>query len=89
MFELQKVEHPGRGFSSAKFLPRSYDTVMVALKSEEISAEDRQTTFITVLKETPPGTWQVVMPETELPGGAKYEGIEILCWGVEQCAGGV
>jgi soluble calcium-activated nucleotidase 1 len=39
---------PERGFSSAKFLPGSRDTVLIALKSEENSEAGTQRTFITI-----------------------------------------
>lgn len=35
-------------FSLPKFVPGTYDEVIVALKSEEIAETDYQTTFITV-----------------------------------------
>lgn len=70
---------PRRGFSSAKFLPGTHDGVVVALKSEENSDTNAQTTYITVYAEDrATGAWRVAMPETEIAGGAKYEGVEVL-----------
>ena len=69
---------PLRGFSSFKFLPGSRDTVIVALKSSEDSSTSTQATFITIFGERSPGVWDVLLEETELPGHAKFEGIEII-----------
>ncbi|CAM9598946.1 unnamed protein product, partial [Laminaria digitata] len=55
------------------FVPGTEDQVVVALKSEEIEAEDSQTTFIMVF--TLDG--EILLDETEIPGKNKYEGIEI------------
>lgn len=62
---------PLRGFSSFKFLPRSDDTIIVAIKSVEIEVEQKQTSFVLVFDVH----GRVLMPETELPGGHKYEGV--------------
>lgn len=72
-----KVSHvtpltPTRGFSSFKFLPNSNDNIIVALKSEENDELHSQNAFITVFNID--GT--VLLPETEIPGGHKYEGLE-------------
>jgi soluble calcium-activated nucleotidase 1 len=76
-FECTQKLTPERGFSSFKFLPGSRDTIIVALKSAEEAATDRQTTFITMYQQTADGKFRVVMEETEIPGDAKFEGIEI------------
>ncbi|CAI5706698.1 hypothetical protein KXD40_006167 [Peronospora effusa] len=68
--EVGKVT-PLRGFSSFKFLPRSDDTVIVAIKSVEVEDEKRQTSFITVFDLD----GNVLMNETEIPGAKKYEGV--------------
>jgi hypothetical protein len=75
-----QVKTPERGFSSAKFLPGSRDTVLVALKSEENSELGKQRTFLTIYGEAPAGSgeWTVLLEETELPLESKFEGIEIL-----------
>lgn len=62
---------PLRGFSSFKFLPRSDDSVIVAIKSVEIDAEQSQTSFIMVFDLK----GNVLLDETELPGGKKFEGV--------------
>ncbi len=74
---------PERGFSSAKFLPGSRDTVLVALKSAEDAAAGTQATYISVLAEAPGGAgeWRVLMEETPLPIPAKFEGLEVLASG--------
>jgi soluble calcium-activated nucleotidase 1 len=71
---------PLRGFSSAKFLPGSRDSVIIALKSEENSERDRQTSYFTVYGENDDGSWRVLLDEVELPGEAKFEGLEVLSW---------
>ena len=73
---------PLRGFSSAKFLPGSRDTVIIALKSEENSERKRQTAYFTVFGQAEDGAgWRVLMDEVEIPGEAKMEGLEVLSWG--------
>lgn len=62
---------PLRGFSSFKFLPRSDDRTIVAIKSVEIEADQFQTSFITVFDIE----GHVLLEETELPGNHKFEGI--------------
>jgi len=69
---------PERGFSSFKFLPGSRDTVIIALKSEENSATDAQTSYLTIYGEQADGSWRVLLEETELPGAAKFEGLEVI-----------
>ncbi|CAM9155292.1 unnamed protein product, partial [Phaeothamnion confervicola] len=64
---------PERGFSTFKFVPGTGDEVVFALKSAEFSKTGAQTSFATVF--TIDG--QVLMDETEIPGGYKYEGLEI------------
>lgn len=73
---------PLRGFSSAKFLPGSRDTVIIALKSEENSERKRQTAYFTVFGQNEDGSgWRVLLDEVEIPGEAKMEGLEVLSWG--------
>ncbi|GMF32880.1 unnamed protein product [Phytophthora fragariaefolia] len=62
---------PLRGFSSFKFVPRSDDSVIVAIKSVEVEDEQRQTSYITVFDVD----GNVLMDETEIPGAKKYEGV--------------
>ena len=66
---------PIRGFSSFKFLPGSRDRIIVALKSEE-HPDGRQSAYITVLSLE--GDGKVLLPETEIPGARKYEGLEFV-----------
>ncbi|KAJ0400334.1 hypothetical protein ATCC90586_007793 [Pythium insidiosum] len=72
-FEVLDVGHvtPLRGFSSFKFVPRTDDSVIIALKSVEVEAEGMQTSFLTVFDIR----GNVLMEETELPGGYKFEGL--------------
>ncbi|CAM9939331.1 unnamed protein product [Ectocarpus sp. 12 AP-2014] len=77
-FRKVDVRHVGdivetHGFSSFKFVPGTGDQVVVALKSEEIEELQTQTTFIMVF--TLDG--EVLLEETEIPGGFKFEGLEI------------
>ena len=65
---------PTRGFSDFKFLPGSKDNVIVALKSEENEEEQTQNSYITVFDLD----GRVLMEETEVPGGMKFEGLEFL-----------
>ena len=67
---------PTRGFSSFSFLPGSKDEIIVALKSEENEEAGTQNTYITVF--TIDG--KVLLPETEIEGGRKYEGIEFFAF---------
>lgn len=70
--EVGKIT-PLRGFSSFKFLPRSGDNLIVAIKSVEIEDENLQTSFLMVFDIK----GNVLLEETELPGGHKYEGIAL------------
>ena len=64
---------PTRGFSEFKFLPGSQDRIIVAMKSEENEEQGTQNTYLTVFDVD--GT--ILMPETEIPGGMKFEGLEL------------
>lgn len=80
-FSSIEVKHmtpltPTRGFSDFKFLPGSEDRVIVALKSEENEEQQTQNTYITVFDVD----GKVLMEETEIPGGMKFEGIEFVYW---------
>lgn len=68
--EVGKIT-PLRGFSSFKFIPRSDDSVIVAIKSEEVEDQQLQTSFITVFDVD----GNVLLEETEIPGAKKYEGV--------------
>ena len=62
---------PSHGFSCLKFLPETQDSVIVALKSEEV--QGKVATYIMVFKRD--GT--ILYPETYI-GDHKYEGIEFV-----------
>ncbi len=65
---------PERGFSTAKFVPGSQDKFILAVKSAEDSANDRQTSFISVLSID----GKELMGEVEIPGDMKFEGLEFI-----------
>lgn len=71
---------PERGFSSAKFLPGSRDSILVALKSEEVAATGEQKTYITIYGEKTIGSneWEVLLDEVPLPVNKKFEGLEFI-----------
>lgn len=69
---------PERGFSTFKFLPGSGDNIIIAIKSAEEAATDRQTAFLTMYKSNGDGSWRVIMEEQEIPGDAKFEGLEVI-----------
>jgi len=62
---------PSHGFSSFKFIPGTKDSVVVALKSEEV--EGLIATYVMVFKTD--GT--ILFPETKI-GDVKFEGIEFV-----------
>lgn len=45
------------------------------------AAKDEQTAFIAVYSQGADGAWRTVLEETEIPGKAKFEGLEVLSWG--------
>jgi len=63
--------NPTRGFSSFKFVPGTQDSVIAALKSEEV--EGKVATYITVLTTDN----KVLLPETKF-ADAKFEGLEFV-----------
>ena len=65
------LSQPSHGFSSMKFLPETQDSIIVALKSEEV--QGKTATYITVFKRD--GT--ILYPETFIDDH-KYEGIEFV-----------
>eukprot|EP01063_Lacrimia_lanifica_P015403 TRINITY_DN2217_c0_g1_i1.p1 TRINITY_DN2217_c0_g1~~TRINITY_DN2217_c0_g1_i1.p1 ORF type:complete len:351 (+),score=134.71 TRINITY_DN2217_c0_g1_i1:42-1094(+) len=64
---------PERGFSTAKFVPGTGDTIMVALKSEEKEAENTQATYITVFD-----IYGKTYLEETFVASNKYEGLEFI-----------
>ncbi|KAF7457796.1 Apyrase family protein [Cryptosporidium felis] len=78
-FEVLKVVDvgmivPERGFSSLKFLPGSFDQIIVATKSIENSEKDIQTSFISIFSIN----GNILLEDLEIPGNHKYEGIEFI-----------
>jgi soluble calcium-activated nucleotidase 1 len=66
------LDHPSHGFSSFKFVPDTKDSVIVALKSEEL--QGKVATYIMVFKKS---DGKILYPETYI-GDHKYEGIEFI-----------
>nr|CCA23536.1 soluble calciumactivated nucleotidase putative [Albugo laibachii Nc14] len=62
---------PSRGFSSFKFVPRTDDSIILAIKSEEIEKDDFQNSYISIFDIF----GNIMLPETEVPGNHKYEGV--------------
>ena len=76
-FDQVEIRHitpltPTRGFSEFKFLPKSDDTIIVALKSEENEEMQSQNTYITVFSLN----GDILLEETAIPGNHKFEGLE-------------
>ena len=65
------LSKPSHGFSSMKFIPDTNDSVIVALKSEEL--QGKVATYIMVFRRD--GT--ILYPETHI-GDHKFEGIEFI-----------
>ncbi|KAL0239310.1 hypothetical protein PCE1_004997 [Barthelona sp. PCE] len=61
-----------RGFSSVKYLPLHHD-VFMALKSQEV--DGHLTTYFTLFDIN---TKEILIPETEILSGYKFEGVEVL-----------
>ncbi|KAK6588042.1 hypothetical protein RS030_7974 [Cryptosporidium xiaoi] len=68
------VAIPERGFSSLKFLPGSFDQIIVATKSVEDSETDSQSSFITIFSLN----GKILLKDEKIPGDHKYEGIEFV-----------
>ncbi|KAK6765804.1 hypothetical protein RB195_025615 [Necator americanus] len=62
-----------RGFSAFQFVPRTNDTIIVALKTEELHGKPFAS-FVMVF--TING--DIILDETRIPGDIKYEGLEFL-----------
>jgi len=65
---------PERGFSTFKFVPGTHDQIILAVKSEENAEKESQSSFLTVFNLK----GEILMEETEIPGGMKYEGVEFI-----------
>jgi len=69
-----------RGFSAFQFVPGTSDRLIVALKSEEHAGLINS--YVLVFDWT---TGELIMPETQLDGSYKFEGVEFVwcvfvCW---------
>ncbi|KAL6722574.1 hypothetical protein Aduo_017688 [Ancylostoma duodenale] len=62
-----------RGFSAFQFVPQTDDTIIAALKTEEIRGKP-QSSFIMIFTIT----GEIILDETRIPGDYKYEGLEFL-----------
>uniref|UniRef100_A0A914EDL4 Apyrase n=1 Tax=Acrobeloides nanus TaxID=290746 RepID=A0A914EDL4_9BILA len=72
--EVGKV-HPTRGFSAFQFLPGTNDTVIIALKTEEVESLPFAT-YVMIFAIN--GT--IYLDETKVPGAYKFEGLEFFNW---------
>jgi soluble calcium-activated nucleotidase 1 len=70
---------PLRGWSTFKFIPGTKNDIIVALKTEEqenkATGKAIQSTYITVFRLSDGAE---LMPQTPIPGGVKFEGLEFL-----------
>ncbi|EPB65302.1 Apyrase [Ancylostoma ceylanicum] len=66
----EKVDHPDRGYSAFDFVPDSADTLIVAIKSKEVTGSPPES-YITVFDTD----GQVLLPDQKLEDGYKFEGI--------------
>ncbi|EYB98749.1 hypothetical protein Y032_0128g1425 [Ancylostoma ceylanicum] len=64
------VKHPDRGYSAFDFVPDSADTLIVAIKSKEVTGSPPES-YITVFDTD----GQVLLPDQKLEDGYKFEGI--------------
>lgn len=63
---------PTHGFSSFKFLPNTQDSIIIALKSEELNG--KTSTFVTAFSVE----GKSLLPETRVETDYKYEGFEFI-----------
>ena len=66
---------PERGYASFKFVPGTDDRVIAALKSVEDNVAGTQATYLSVIDVA---TGSVLLPDTQVPGSAKFEGLVFL-----------
>ncbi|KDO18889.1 hypothetical protein SPRG_15841 [Saprolegnia parasitica CBS 223.65] len=66
---------PERGYASFKFVPGTNDSVIAALKSVEDNVAGTQATYLSVIDVA---TGSVLLPDTEVPGRSKFEGLVFL-----------
>ncbi|XP_077979848.1 soluble calcium-activated nucleotidase 1-like [Glandiceps talaboti] len=64
--------NPTHGFSSFKFVPGTDDTVIAALKTEEDAGKIASYIYVFNIH------GQILLPETKIADGMKYEGIEFI-----------
>ena len=72
LIRVGDLDQPSHGFSSFKFVPDTQDSLIVALKSEEL--EGKVATYIMVFRRN---DGKIILPETFI-GNHKYEGIEFV-----------
>lgn len=65
--------HSARGFSAFRFIPGTADSVVVALRTEEL--DGNTATYVTAFRT---GDGQVILQDTPIADGIKYEGIEFI-----------
>lgn len=74
--DIEKVKigelKPTRGFSSFKFLPSSHDSIIVALKTEELNGST--STYVTVFDIT----GNILLDDEKIHTEYKYEGFEFI-----------
>lgn len=74
--DIQKIKvgelKPTRGFSSFKFLPASHDSIIIALKTEELSGST--STYVTVFDIK----GNVLLEDEKIQTEYKYEGFEFI-----------
>ncbi|XP_039259452.2 soluble calcium-activated nucleotidase 1-like [Styela clava] len=70
--KIGELKHNTRGFSTFKFIPGTEDSVILAIKSEEV--DDAQRSFLFVF--TVDG--EILMDDKEFSTTMKYEGIEFI-----------
>lgn len=63
---------PTHGFSSFKFLPHAKDTIIIALKSEELNG--KTSTYLTAFSVD----GKTMLPEVRINTDFKYEGFEFI-----------
>ncbi|KAK6752223.1 hypothetical protein RB195_003568 [Necator americanus] len=65
-----RKDHPERGFSAFDFIPYTYDELIVAIKSKEVTGSPPES-YITVFNVN----GRVLLPDQKLDGNLKFEGI--------------
>lgn len=65
--------HPARGFSAFRFVPDTADSVVIALRTEEL--DGNTATYVTAFRIS---DGQLILQDTPIGDGIKYEGIEFI-----------